>query len=683
MGKAPAVIIIARLAKAVMETLAQCFLILTRFHRHGARLDAEDKQWAANSPAPYDTPLSYGGWTQTRALGARIASLLHARDLASVDDVAGRRNSDTDGLGGQPSTTSTHCRRKQRLVIHTSPFLRCVQSSIAVAAGMAQYTGNLNKFEASNEATHTKPPRALASLSASQTRAQTLDAAELEERYDLPAASSPTPSTRPKTAAGHSTPTVPEIPKPTLRVDAFLGEWLSPDYFEFITPPPSSNMMVAAAKAELLKSAEPIHGAKLDVPENHMPQSWAGWGQYLAATTESPTSAFSMDELAENLPTTPGPSKHNVPGTVSSLFGYAPPTPLYALRLSEPIPTGYVAHARDSCVNIDFQWDSMHPPQNWGDGGEHGEEWSAMHNRFRQGIRNMVDWYKTEDATFDPQKIESTRSLSSDDDDEVILIMLTHGAGCNALIGALTNQPVLMDVGMASLTMAVHKNRYEGASPFRRPSLAPDSPSPSRRRRSSIDVGLSTEYEMKLIASSEHLRAGADPLKIPQLQASGLATIVEGGRRGSRHSPTSSGAATPIDLHRPRNSALGSIRRSTVTSRSSRSFTGMSTASQRSASPVPIGSASGLWAGGRRSSTATIEDEVLASPNAEAQPDPHDTQAAKSKENVSEPPTRSNTVWQPRTASGLSRAGSVGLWGTPPATVHEARARSTTISEKL
>src|SRR5699024_3533421 len=38
-----------------------------------------------------------------------------------------------------------------------------------------------------------------------------------------------------------------------LRVDAFLGEWLCPDYFEHITPPPSSERLIAGAKAELLR----------------------------------------------------------------------------------------------------------------------------------------------------------------------------------------------------------------------------------------------------------------------------------------------------------------------------------------------------------------------------------------------------------------------------------------------
>ena len=41
-----------------------------------------------------------------------------------------------------------------------------------------------------------------------------------------------------------------------LRIDAFLGEWLSPDYYEDITPPPNSTLMVAGAKADLLRRGD-------------------------------------------------------------------------------------------------------------------------------------------------------------------------------------------------------------------------------------------------------------------------------------------------------------------------------------------------------------------------------------------------------------------------------------------
>jgi broad specificity phosphatase PhoE len=48
--------------------------------RHGARLDASDKSWHLTSPTPYDPPLTYGGWSQAKSLGLRIAALLHQQD---------------------------------------------------------------------------------------------------------------------------------------------------------------------------------------------------------------------------------------------------------------------------------------------------------------------------------------------------------------------------------------------------------------------------------------------------------------------------------------------------------------------------------------------------------------------------------------------------------------------------
>ena len=43
-------------------------------------------------------------------------------------------------------------------------------------------------------------------------------------------------------------------PKSKLRVDAFLGEWMNPQYYEHITPPPPSALMVATAKGELMQN---------------------------------------------------------------------------------------------------------------------------------------------------------------------------------------------------------------------------------------------------------------------------------------------------------------------------------------------------------------------------------------------------------------------------------------------
>jgi hypothetical protein len=180
--------------------------------------------------------------------------------------------------------------------------------------------------------------------------------------------------------------------------------------------------------------------------------------------------------------------------------GYVAPLPNYAISPSDPIPLGYVAHARDACITVDYQWDSMRAPQDWGDGGEYGEEWSAMHKRFRKGIRRMIEWYHVHDECGN-----SPGPKEEHDDIDRVLILVSHGAGCNALIGALTNQPVLLDVGMASLTMAVRKD------------VRSTTPTPPY----AADNALSAIYDIKLLASTEHLRASSSAsstLNSPQLQ---------------------------------------------------------------------------------------------------------------------------------------------------------------------
>ncbi|KAH8156350.1 hypothetical protein CIB48_g11900 [Xylaria polymorpha] len=166
--------------------------------RHGNRLDAADKQWHLSSPTPYDPPLTYGGWMHSRNVGTRIAAILR-------DDIGARAPSDIPPV---PSSSSSSpppvpTRRRFRVVLHSSPFLRCVQTSIAISAGLA-----LNPASAP-----TSPP---ASASSHDQK------------------------------GGH-------VDKAVLRLDPFLGEWLSPEYFEHITPPPKSALMLATAKAELLR----------------------------------------------------------------------------------------------------------------------------------------------------------------------------------------------------------------------------------------------------------------------------------------------------------------------------------------------------------------------------------------------------------------------------------------------
>ncbi|KAI9706098.1 MAG: hypothetical protein M1836_005504 [Candelina mexicana] len=511
--------------------------------RHGARLDAADKQWHLTSPTPYDPPLTYGGWTQSRALGARIASLLQARESSLQDysrnnptssTTSDAESSDIQEAGAQKNGRPR--RRKHRVILHTSPFLRCVQTSVAISAGMAQLHSP-DEYSSHSTPQSNHPHSGSPHLHAVDSMNTSTLSAIPEPEEDL------TQQVHKKHRRRR------RYRKAIVRVDAFLGEWLSPDYFDLITPPPSSVMMVASAKADLLRRAEyvdPSHETTNGkANQGNFPGGWgSNWGGSSFNTDcadEGPLSSISS--AGHGLPRKDRSSSHSsskysrsgiskIVSRVKEQGGYTPPTPTYAISPSDPIPPGYVAHARDACVEVDYQWDSMREPQQWGDGGEYGEEWSAMHKRFRKGLQSMISCYRSHGSSKNPydtqDAVPGVRDEDEDEDndgnDDLVLILVTHGAGCNALIGALTNQPVLLDVGMASLTMAVRKDILNGVNSSSTPAY--QEPTFSPRRKSSINIGVSEDYEVKLVASTEHLRSGSNSNGIPHLQSSSSKTSV-------------------------------------------------------------------------------------------------------------------------------------------------------------
>lgn len=530
MNKQPAVIIVAR---SVWLTLFfhQVLTIL----RHGARIDAADKQWHLTSPTPYDPPLTYGGWRQSHALGARIATILQKREI-------GEDSQPRNGILKHPSISSLEesdhndnkyivqgrqraQQRRHRVILHTSPFLRCVQSSIAISAGLAEAQasmkpeGPINAKPQNPHATHplhsgSPHIRAMEGWNSPQLTAIS-EPEEFEEEHFQ------NDQIRPG-----------QGPKPLLRTDAFLGEWLSPSYFEDITHPPDSVMMVAGAKASLLREKSSTSELRVSStekpPVGNFPGGWGGGTSNLNQNVNDDTDGpfTRLSGLNRNLPRLNRSSSHSSAGSLahrssqrhhseleniasSNTDGYVSPTPSYAVSPVGPIPPGYVAHAKDACVDVDYQWDSMRPPHEWGDGGQFGEEWSSMHKRFRRGLQQMILWYgqsDSEKSTPGGREALEFQNLDckEEDDTDLVLVLVTHSAGCNALMGALTNQPVLLDAGMASLTMAVRRPDVDNRTAGSPEPLSPG----SRRRRSSIDLGISEHYEVKIMASTEHLRPG-------------------------------------------------------------------------------------------------------------------------------------------------------------------------------
>ncbi|KAI1004148.1 hypothetical protein K3495_g4059 [Podosphaera aphanis] len=577
MGKPPAVIIVVR---------------------HGARLDAADPQWHLTSPTPYDPPLTYGGWGQSKSLGMRIANILRSRE--NDEEIL---NATTESLAGKDRG-----KRRHKIVIHSSPFLRCVQTSIAISAGLAQNGSHGNPKHSNTSPQISRPMHSSPRIRPTATGSPAL----------LPIPEPSVPWGKERSPERGAT-----IKRSALRVDSFLGEWLSPDYFDLITPPPSSAAMVAAAKADLLRRED--YASLLLTKDNKANQPFpGGWGCSFVAEKEDENDkkkedgAFSdISSLALSLPKRERTSSlsssgshgnrhrgttHHVqpPGSQGAHGVYQPPVPSYAISSSDPIPPGYVSHARDACVEVDYQWDSMREPHNLGNGGEYGEEWSSMHKRFRAGLQNLVEWYQKSDESsklITRNRSNSLRTFSPEEEaagenTDLVVILVTHGAGCNALIGALTNQPVLLDVGMASLTMAIRKPDQISTST----TSSSDNPDP-HPLATSKKLSISDQYEVRLVANNEHLRnsASSTPSSSRAPSVTGFSNI--------RDRFTNTGSIDMVNYNRSRsqNSCLGSIRRTASVTSSHMA---------RSQAPARFNSA-GLWTAPRYREETESEDEMI------------------------------------------------------------------------
>jgi len=203
----------------------------------------------------------------------------------------------------------------------------------------------------------------------------------------------------------------------------------------------------------------------------------------------------------------------------------------------------------------------MRPPLDWGDGGTFPEEWTDMHKRFRRGLQHLVDWYAsakhptqmvTKIASRGPREPwarpgTAAAPIEDDIETEAIVILVSHGAGCNALIGAITHQPVLTDVAMASLTMAVRKPQKSA--------LEEEDDMPVFRPPGQTSIPVHEQYELKIFASSEHLRS--PPATPAQSRHASIADVVNGSHRGVSNNISS--ALSSFSFHETsprRNSAV-------------------------------------------------------------------------------------------------------------------------------
>ncbi|KAI1800378.1 hypothetical protein F4811DRAFT_33582 [Daldinia bambusicola] len=581
--------------------------------RHGKRLDAAEKQWHLSSPTPYDPPLTYGGWLQSKTVGARIAHILQERE---AEEAIAASNESNNGLT-KPK------KRRYKVVIHSSPFLRCVQTSIAIAAGLASIPSLPTPIERSPSprSTHVSP------LSSPPIR--------------------PNRSTSPLAKSSPSPSKATSVERSVLRLDAFLGEWLSPDYFEHITPPPRSSLMLATAKAELLRHEnynDYAHFHTRHVPSTSS-QLWnaaPGRGSPLvtSVTPESDTNPGlgSLSSLKSHLPRHRSESvgqidprtahKVSLPSPTSNQ-GYVSPVPSYALSTSEPIPRGYVAHARDACVDVDYQWDSSRDDMGWGDGGVLPEEWAEMHQRFRKGLKRLVEWYSTTknpaemvtkpssptSPQFPPNESDNgSRSVGDEVEVENVVVLVSHGAGCNALIGAITQQPVLIDVGMSSITMAERKPEFDTS--FANSGNYGGKASSLEEPLSAKQPSLSDMFELKLFANTEHLSA---------ITPAGLSRSLSAASRNGR-GRNSNGFTSAL-----KEVALGNSLYGNQASLSRSNSINASLGSMRRGSPVPTSSspkmagAAGIAISNGTSGALPAQEDRSSSPGLWTPPTPDDT----------------------------------------------------------
>lgn len=233
--------------------------------RHALRQDSVDPDWILSSPTPYNPPLASKGFDQIKKTATVLSSLL------------------SNAISNSQSFPTISC--SSNVVIHCSPFLRCVQSALGIAKSLV----------AQNNVANTP-------------------------QFSV-----------------------------TIRIDAFLGEWLTPDYFASISSPPADNH-------ESLRTSA-LTWLLLNSPKN---------------------------------------------------------------------------------VSIDYVWDST----KMGPSGDYGESWSSMHGRITSGLTHLLDHYNT-------NKYQNSASQQQ----PTTLILVSHGAACNPLVGSLLHLPILSVIGLASYCM--------------------------------------------------------------------------------------------------------------------------------------------------------------------------------------------------------------------------------------
>lgn len=403
-------------------------------------------------------------------------------------------------------------KRSLNVVMHSSPYLRCTQTAIAVSSGIAKA---YDKSSCANQPEILRSGQQGTVQGSKQQEANSINSSFAAQSC----------MERPEFYPGKKSPkrlsSKIKTRKIKLRLDAFLGEWLTDDYFEHMYASPNATHLLETAKTDLLREPEAMDDCSENTIQNYITKenlakypTDEGSGQYFA-TDNLPEQYFQSQAHPNNENRRRSIYKRNdIKLSLISSKNLDPDnrrgraTPYHdKSSRSESIPQGIIDQARIRYVEVDSQWDSTKEPLLCGNGGELGEDWSSMHQRLTTGLRRLLKWHTNEEShNLEPSG--ATSVLSTEDyKSDTVLIIVTHGAACNALIGAFTNQPVVIDVDTSSFTAFVRK---EGVN--EEPSKYPTT---LRTDLSTSPCDLSDIYDLKLLAATQHLQPGIDPTKIP------------------------------------------------------------------------------------------------------------------------------------------------------------------------
>lgn len=163
-------------------------------------------------------------------------------------------------------------------------------------------------------------------------------------------------------------------------------------------------------------------------------------------------------------------------------------------------------------VTIDYTWNSA----SMGSSGEYGESWTNMHARITAGLESLLNYYNTDSQHIQKHRhIQKPQHAQQQQPSPTTLMVVSHGAACNPLLGTLLHVPILSVIGLASYcvlstcptTFTKKKEKYLRSSNNTNISLtnqALTSQDPKRKTELSADEPKLQDVKKPISASSNN-----------------------------------------------------------------------------------------------------------------------------------------------------------------------------------